>query len=59
MHGEPSVHVVVPVGPAVVQDHVHLEALGHFLIHLAQEPEKLAVGVAGEALADDLAGQDI
>jgi hypothetical protein len=56
---EPGLEVGVFVGAVVVDDQVQLSLAGEDAVEGAQEGEELLVAVAGQALADDPALQDL
>ena len=57
--GEPGTDHRGLVGGVVVHDQVDIEVLGHVGLDLVEELEELRCPVAGEALADHLAGGDV
>ncbi len=59
VRGQPGPHVRVVVRGVVVEDQMHLQALGNLTIDRAQELQKLHVPVTRQALSDHRAGQDI
>ena len=59
MLGEPLVYVLVLVGAVVVQNHVDLKPLGNLAVDRPQELQELAMAMARQALADDLAAEHV
>jgi len=59
MFVQPVPHGGMLVGGVVVADQVHVKPFGHLTVDGVEEAEELGVPVAGQALADDAAGQHI
>ena len=53
MADEPAADLVHFVVAIVIQDHMHLEVLGHTVVDLPEEAQELLVAVLPTAVADD------
>jgi len=56
---QPALNRRVLMSALVVQDQVDFQIGGHRLLQLAEEDDKLAASMPGQALTDDLAGGDV